>query len=85
MDAVIDGYLSDLDALAALAAVDIEPPPPGYDEWNAIRLATGRPCGAFWEYLQDTDRNTLRYWPALIYFGAVDDDPDVPGVDEVES
>lgn len=26
---------------------------PGYDEWNAMRLATGRPFGTFDEYLTD--------------------------------
>jgi len=82
VEPVIDGYTSDLDELAALAAVDIEPPPPDFYQWNEIRARMGRPCGTFWEYLDHTDRNTFRHWPALILFDAVPDDDYIP--DEVE-
>jgi hypothetical protein len=87
--AVFDGRMAEhtaaLDLLMAQAGLDIEPPTPTYDAWNAIRLQTGRPCGSWLEYMQHTDRNTLRYWPAMVMFGAVDDDDEVPSYEEVQS
>ena len=53
--------------------------PPSFDEWNAIRVVTGRNPGDFIDYLREigtaADR---RMWDTLVYFSAIDDDDYVP-------
>lgn len=78
----IDDYLDSLDAAAGW-----QPEsgyfPESFDEWNAIRLVTGRPAGTFTEYLHWLNqRGSQKSYQTLVYFGAVDDDDDVPGEDE---
>jgi len=84
MDAIIDGYTSDLDVLAELAAVDCGEYAPTYDVWFAMQLAAGRSRDEinFCDYMTECRRAaTLTAWEALTYFGAVDDDDYIP--DEV--
>jgi hypothetical protein len=51
--------------------------PYSFDEYNAIRLNTGRNKIDFTEYVtsylrEHSDRMDLRSWDALVMFGAVD-------------
>lgn len=53
--------------------------PPSFDEWNAIRLQTGREPGTFNQYLTELSRaEDRRYHEALVMFGAIDDDDFIP-------
>jgi len=87
VEPIIDAYTNALDALAALAAVDCGDYAPTYDVWLAMQLAAGRRREAvnFCDYMDACrDAATWQAWPALTYFGAVDDDDAVPSY-EVES
>lgn len=76
-DERLDDYLDGIDATDT--ASDFHWFPPSYDEWNAIRAATGRPCGTFNQYLDELSRAGIRQsYDALTYFGAIDDDDCVP-------
>lgn len=56
---------------------DDEPYPYSFDEWNAIRMNTGRNLVTWSEYVtgylaEHGHRMDELYRPALVYFGAVD-------------
>ena len=46
-------YLDELDAAAEWFSIDalLDAYAPGFDEWNAIRIATGQPVGEWGDYL----------------------------------
>jgi hypothetical protein len=51
--------------------------PYSFDEWNAIRLNTGRNPVSFPDYVsgylaEHSARMDVRYWNTLVMFGAVD-------------
>ena len=48
-------YLDGLDAAAEWFSIDalLDAYAPGFDEWNAIRIATGQPVGEWGDYLAD--------------------------------
>jgi hypothetical protein len=82
----ITAHLDGIDAAADWTPIDamLDGFPMSYDEWNAIRRNTGRPCGTFYNYMTELSRSEeRRLRETLIYFGAIDDDDCVP--DEGES
>ena len=70
----LDDYLTGLDA-----AEQYHWFPPSFDEWQAIRLQTGREPGTFNRYLTELSRaEDRRYHDVLVQFGAIDDDDFIP-------
>ena len=51
-------YLDELDTAAEWFSIDalLDAYAPGFDEWNAIRIATGQPVGEWGDYLVDINR-----------------------------
>lgn len=75
----LDDYLTGIDAADGFYWF-----PPSFDEWQAIRLQTGRNRGTFLQYMHELNRAGERQSrDTLLYFGAIDDDDYVPdGEDE---
>ena len=51
-------FYNDLDAAGDFWTItdDSDAHAPGFDEWNAIRIATGQPVGEWGDYLADINR-----------------------------
>lgn len=59
----------------ALAFMQAHGIPPSMDEWNAARLNAGLPAGTWSDYMAAVDAaGDIYYRPALIMFGAIDED-----------